>query len=126
MFIEILFWKELATEEKQLSVANLNLLLLNISLNPPSWFQVFIFPIAGCLNNILLSEASSEGLKPMQYFLLIVQEETYFSPWFRSNSPQILDQDFYISVQETVQLSVRVAWSLIISKLKQPLFKNLV
>ena len=36
MFIEILFWKELATEEKQLSVANLNLLLLNISLNPPS------------------------------------------------------------------------------------------
>ena len=82
--------------------------LFNISLNPPSWFQVFIFPIAYCLNNISLSETSSEGLKPMQSFLLIVQGETSFSPWFRSNSPHILDQDFYISAQKTFQLSVRV------------------
>ena len=49
-----------------LLLRHLNLLLFNISLNPLSWFQVLIFPIADCLNNILLSETSSEGLKRMQ------------------------------------------------------------
>ena len=39
-----------------------------------------MYIMGNIVNNISLSETSSEGLKPMPSFLLIVQGETSFSP----------------------------------------------